>query len=110
MTTTLYAYQGKDFEENALFLDEYGAVKNIEGHSSYIKVAKHYGADPENKLTIPGQILPPASNGIFYYTLPKETILTLEYGSNVYTRYLINAFGEVVNVVSGEFIIIPSVL
>jgi hypothetical protein len=110
MTTTLYAYQGKDFEENALFLDEYGSVKDVAGHTSFLKIAKHYTAEAANKITINGVIFPPSTNGIFYYTASKETILSLDYGSHVYTRYLVDPTGDVVNVVSGEFIIIPSVL
>jgi hypothetical protein len=110
MTTTLYAYQGKNFEESAVFLNDLGAPLDVTGHTSYLKVAKSYGSDPANTLTINGVIVTPASNGVFYYTATKENILTLSSGTHVYTRYLLNSSNAVVNIVSGEFVIIPSVL
>lgn len=110
MTTTLYAYQGKEFVENAIFLDYTGNPINVAGYTSYIKVAKYYDAAASDTITINGVIVPPASGGIFQYTASKETILTLKYGNHVYTRYLVDAFGKVTNVVSGEFTIVPSVL
>ena len=110
MNPTLYAYQGKDFEENAIFIEETGNPKNVSGHTSFLKIAKNYDSDAANKITVNGTIVSPSSSGIFYYNATKESLLPLGYGKFVYTRYLVDSLGEVVNVVSGDFVIIPSVL
>lgn len=110
MSATLYAYQGKEFVETAVFLDFTGNPINVTGYTSYLKVAKYFDAASDDTITITGVIVPPASSGIFQYTATKETILLLKYGKNVYTRYLVNQAGTVVNVVSGDFTVMPSVL
>lgn len=107
--TTLYAYQGKNFTENAVFLNDSGTPINVAGHTSYLKIAKYYGAS-EDTLTVNGTIVAPSTSGVFSYSATKENILTLQYGKHVYTRYLVDSLGNVVNVSSGDFVIIPSVL
>lgn len=110
MGVTLYAYQGKDFTESAIFLNAQGLPINVLNHTSYIKVAKYYEAPQASVITINGAAVTPTTLGIFEYAASKETILLLKHGSNVYTRYLLDEQNEVINVVSGEFIVIPSVL
>jgi hypothetical protein len=108
--TTLYAYQGKDFEENAVFLNNNGTAFNVTNHTSYLKVAKYYNADPTETITINGTIVPPATNGTFNYVLLKNSLLNLKSGNHVYTRYLLDSTGKVVTVDSGDFVVIPAVL
>lgn len=108
--TTLYAYQGKDFEENATFLNSNGSVFDVTNCNSYIKVAKYYeNSNANNTVTINGTIIS-ANNGIIRYTLPKDSLLTIKPGKNVYTRYLVANTGVVLSVNSGEFMMVPSVL
>lgn len=107
--TTLYAYQGKDFSENAIYLDSSGNPMNVIGHTSYIKIAKYYDST-EDTLTVNGTIVSPSTSGIFFYTSPKANISAMKHGNHVYTRYLVDSSNNVISVVSGDFVVVPAVL
>ena len=106
--TTLYAYKGKDFTENAIYLNANGTPMNVTGLTSQIKIAKYFNSTEDN-LTISGAIVSPATSGTFLYTTTKELLSALNYGTHVYSRYLYDSLGKTMSVVNGNFIIIPTV-
>lgn len=105
--STIYAYDNSDFEEIVLYKNAQGAVMNLTGHTSVIKASKYYGSAVT--LTINGTIQSPATNGIIKYNATALQLAVLEYGTNVYTRYLYDSLGKTVSVVNGSFVIIPTV-
>jgi uncharacterized membrane protein len=106
--TTLYATRTESFEERALFENADGTPKDLTGtFTSFIRVAKYYNTTPI--VTISGTIDTPATLGTIKYTATALQMSALDYGSHVYTRYLYDVTGTAVSVVSGSFVIIPSV-
>jgi hypothetical protein len=118
----LYHTANSDFKERTLYENKDGSVKNVTNHSSYIKVAKYYGATPS--VTIPGVFFTDGEDGIFSYTGTSSSLSVLGTGAFVYSRYLVEdpeepevppeegeepVPGKIVSVVSGSFIIIPAV-
>lgn len=107
MNITIYTPAGKDFEERVLFENDDGTVKNLTGYTSNIKVAKYFNSTPV--VTITGVIESPPTSGIVKYSATKESLAILGFGTFVYSRYLYNNTGEVDSVVTGNFVILPSV-
>ena len=108
MSTTIFAALGKDFEETVVFMNNNCTIKNLTGFTSNIKVSKFYNSSPV--ITITGIVQSPATSGAVKYTAPKELLSVLGYGSFFYTRYLYDDKGKVDSLVSGNFIITPSIL
>lgn len=106
--STIYAYDNSDFEEIVLYKNAQNVVLNLVGHTSVIKVSKYYGSAVT--VTINGTIQAPSTNGIFKYNATASQLATLEYGTNVYTRYLYDSLGKTVSVINGSFILIPTVV
>jgi hypothetical protein len=122
MSTTLYHTANSVFLERALYENKDGTVKNVSGHTSFIKVGKYYGDGLS--VTIPGAFFTDGTDGIFAYTVSADVLAVLGFGAHVYSRYLVEDTlppvepidpedeplpGKVVSVVSGSFIIIPAV-
>ena len=109
MSATIYTQLGKDFLERALFENEAGAPMDLTGgYTTEIKVAKFYGQTAT--VTIPGVIEIPETNGIAKYELDAVSMEVLGFGTFVYTRYLYDSLGNTSAVVSGSFVVVPSVL
>lgn len=108
MSTTIYTASGIDFQERVLYENDDGTIKDLTGYTSDIKVAKYFNSTPI--ITITGVVEIPATNGIVKYSAPKESLSVLGFGSYFYSRYLYDSEGEVKSVVSGNFVIIPSVI
>jgi hypothetical protein len=105
--STIYAYDNSNFEEIVLYKNAQGVAMNLTGHTSIIKVTKYYGSSVV--VTINGTIQAPSTNGIFKYNATAIQIAALDYGTNVYTRYLYDSLGNTVSVVNGSFVLIPTV-
>lgn len=106
--TTIYAIAKENFEERALFQNPNGTTMDLTGaYTSVMKVAKYYDSTPI--VTISGAIESPATGGIVKYTATPMQMSALGFGTHVYTRYLYDPTGKTVSVVSGNFVIIPSV-
>lgn len=106
--STIYAYDNSDFALTVIHTNSLGTAINITGHTSVIKVTKFYGSSVV--VSIPGVIQTPASSGTMKYSATALQLSVLEYGTNVYTRYLYDSLGNTVSVVNGSFILIPTVV
>lgn len=105
---TIYANTKEDFEERALFQDFNGVTMDLTGtYTANMKVAKYYNSTPI--VTITGAVETPATSGIVKYTATASQMSVLGYGTHVYTRYLYDSTGKAISVVSGSFVIVPTV-
>lgn len=107
MSNTLYHTLGESFFERSLYENSDCTVKNVSGHTSYIKVAKYY--ESAAILTIPGALETNGTDGIFKYELAATNFASIQHGTYVYSRYLLDATPKIVSVVSGTLVLIPSV-
>lgn len=107
MSTTIYAVNKDEFFERVLYENPDGSVKDLTGHSSLIRVTKYYGSS--NTISINGTVETPATNGIVKYEAPFTIWNNVTAGAYVYSRYLYDNTGKVVDVVSGDLILIPAV-
>lgn len=107
MSNTIYAINKDEFFERVLYENPDGSVKDITGHTSNIKVTKYFGST--QVITITGVIEAPATNGIVRYEAPIATWNNVIPGAYVYSRYLYDGTGKVVDVVTGDLILIPAV-
>lgn len=105
---TIYANTKEDFEERALFQNSNGTAMDLTGgYTSTMKVAKYYNSTPI--VTITGVPETPETTGIVKYTATALQMSALSYGTHVYTRYLYDPTGKTVSVVTGSFVILPTV-
>lgn len=107
MSNTIYAINKDEFFERVLYENPDGSVKDITGHTSLIRITKYFGSSAV--IIINGAIEAPATNGIMKYEAPISTWTNITPGAYVYSRYLYDADDKVVDVVTGDLILIPAV-
>ena len=107
MSNTIYTINKDEFFEQVLYKNLDGSVKDLTGHTSLIRVTKYYGS--ANTISINGTIELPATSGIVRYNAPFTIWNNVDAGAYVYSRHLYDNLDKVVDVVSGDLILIPAV-
>ena len=107
MSETLYTVNKEDFFERKAYLNEDGTPKDLTGYTSLIRITKYYGST--NIIVIGGVVEIPTTNGFVKYEAPHTVWNNVTPGAYVYSRYLYDSTNKVVDIVSGDLILIPAV-
>jgi len=103
----LSLYQGDDFSQEILYLEQDSTPVNLTNYSARMQVRQDYGITPIISVTTEtdGGITKDNANGIFIITITNELTSTLIAGSYIYDFEVTDGDDKVTTILKGNFLI-----